>query len=118
MHVPAGTESEPPDTRLLREGQDDGYNRLRTLLAERGLNPDVVALAECYPDDSRLWFGIVVTPDAQVYEFDYDFSGPGDLRRQLANGVFSAWTETTNEWQARAGAESVMAALRFLQGRR
>jgi hypothetical protein len=111
-----GQGDEPPDTRLLREGQDEGYKRLRTLLSERGMDPDAVALAECYPDDNRVWFGVVVTPEARVYEFDFDFSGPGDIRTQFANGVFSAWDETTERWRDRAGADSVEAALRFLAG--
>jgi hypothetical protein len=106
-----------PDTRLLREGVDPYYARLRELLTLRGLDPDVVALAEFFPDDNACLFGIVAAPTGQVFEFDFDFHDfrdKGDLRFQIAHAVISSWTETTETWQQRPFAESVETARRTI----
>jgi hypothetical protein len=61
------------DTQLLKEGSLPEYARLRELLRERGLDPDAVALADFFPDDGHLMFGVVVTQDDRVFEFDFVF---------------------------------------------
>jgi hypothetical protein len=46
------------------------WSRLRALVRERGVDPDRIALATLFPDDTDMEFGIVVTPEQEVYEFD------------------------------------------------
>ena len=111
-----GTVTASPDTVLLREGTEPEYARLRTLLAKRGLDPDAVALATFFPDDGHLHFGIVVTAEGRVFEFDFVYEGPGDIRTSVANAVLSEWEETTGTWRDRPFGDAVGEAIEFLAG--
>lgn len=103
-----------PDTRLLREGTEPEYARLRVLLAERGLDPDTVALATLFPDDVAQLFGIVVTPEGRVFEFDLDYLDPETRTGRIANGVLCRWEETSVDSPDLNWDDEVREALAFL----
>jgi hypothetical protein len=97
-------------TTLLRASPDPFWSRLRLLLLERGVVPERVALAECFPDDNSFEFGIVVGPDASVFQFGFDYLG-----KDVADGVLSEWEDLTGRFQATPYRVSVEAALKFLE---
>ena len=72
-------------TQLLREDDDPLWTWLRELLRVRGLDPDQIALADFFPDDTDREVGTVVTPEGCVYELEMVY-GKGDLR--TAQAVF------------------------------
>ena len=54
-------------TELMRTSVERPYwVRLRDLLHERGINPNEAVMAQSFPDDGQLEFGIVVTPEAKL----------------------------------------------------
>jgi hypothetical protein len=94
------------NTRLLREDQELFWTRLRECLRDRGVDPMHCVLATCFPDDNAFEFGIVVTPDDEVFEFGFDY-----LRVDIAEGVLSEWTRTTDRWRNRPFLGEVEAAM-------
>jgi len=85
-------------TRLLRKSDDPLYSRLRVLLAELGVDIERSVLADFFPDDGNLEFGIIVTPAREVFEFDLRH-GRGDLKAQVANAWISDWRNRTDRWR-------------------
>ena len=100
-------------TRLLRKSGDPVWARLRELLRARGLDPGQVALANLFPDDTNMEFGIVVTPDGRVYEFDLTY-GKGDLRRQAVTATISDWRDRTADWRDTTDRGDIEAAFDLL----
>lgn len=101
------------NTRLLRESDDPFWVRLRDLLAEQGLDWRKAAMAQCFPDDGALEFGIVVAADGEVYEFDFTH-GRGDITTAMKSGVLSDWRRTTDRWRDRPFREDVVDAFELL----
>src|SRR5687767_4732350 len=85
------------------------FVRLRELLRARGIEPSVSALAELFTDDGSLEFGIVVTPDGRVFQFDYDYLG-----RDIGAGELSTFRDLTSTWQASPYDKQVKAARIYL----
>jgi hypothetical protein len=100
-------------TRLLRESDDPLYARLRSLLTERGIDCGRSALATFFPDDTDMEFGVLVTPDRRVYEFDLHY-GRGDLAAQVAAATITDWRDRTDWWESTAHRRDVEDALRLL----
>ena len=82
-------------TSALLHGDDVLWDRLRVLLQERGIAPDDALLLDLFPDDTKLEFGLLITPDGRCISFDFDY-----LDREIADGVFSGWSDLTDRWQA------------------
>lgn len=101
------------NSRLLRESDDPFWVRLRELLAEKGIDWRQAAIAQCFPDDAAMEFGIVVAADGEVYEFDF-LHGRGDIATAMKSGVLSDWTRTTDRWRDRPFREDVNAAFALL----
>lgn len=101
-------------TRLLREGKDPLYVRLRALLADKGIDPSTCVLAAFFPDDTNMEFGVVVTPERQVYEFDL-YHGPGDLTNQVATAYLGDWRDRSRWWEASPSRGDVEDAMRMLE---
>ena len=78
-------------TQWLRAADDPVAARLRALLRERGFDPERLVLADCFPDDSAFWFGLLVTPDRRCIQFGFDH-----LHQALAEGTFSEWKDMTD----------------------
>src|SRR4051812_2169495 len=92
-------------TELLRAGDEPVWSRLRELLVEKGLDPDEVIMAELSFDDDSLEFGLVVTPDHRVFQFDFDH-----LHNAIPTAEFSTWRDLTTSWQNSPYDELVSAA--------
>lgn len=101
-------------TRALRTSDDPLWARLRQLLTERGFSPYEVALATFFPDDTAMEFGVLVTPDHHVYEFELRYGARGDLRQQIAAAYLWAWTDRTDHWRDRPFSDAVETALQLL----
>ncbi len=106
------------NTRLLRGDPDAFWTRLRELLAQRGVDPGRSALAISFPDDSNLEFGIVVSEEGEVYEFDFTYGRRGDLQEQTRTGTLTAWDRMTDRWRERPFHDDVEAALGILAAER
>ena len=100
-------------TRLLRESDDPLWARLRMLLAERGIDPSRCALGALFPDDTDMEFGVVVTPDRAVFEFDLHH-GTGDLTHQAETAFVSDWRNITDWWESSSSRQYVEDALPLL----
>jgi len=100
-------------TQLLREDGDPVWSRLRELLMARGLDPHRIALADFFPDDTDMEFGIVVTPDGHVYEFDFIY-GKGDLVAQAGTATISDWRDRTTWWRDTPHRAQIEQAFRLL----
>lgn len=100
-------------TRLLRESDTALYDRLRSQLAERGIDVQASVLATFFPDDADLEFCVIVTPERRVYEFDLRY-GAGDLTSQAATATITEWRDRTDWWQASPSARDIEAALILL----
>jgi hypothetical protein len=101
-------------TRLLREAKDPLYVRLRVLLADKGIDASTCVLAAFFPDDTNMEFGVVVTPERQVYEFDL-YYGPGNLTNQVATAYFGDWRDRSGWWEASPSRGDVEDAMRMLE---
>ena len=94
-------------TALLRSSEDPLWRRLRSLLEAKGLQPTTVTVADLFRDDTSLEFGLIVTPDHRVFQFDFDY-----LHKTVPTGVFSEWRDITATWQGSPYQQQVSAALR------
>jgi hypothetical protein len=106
-------DSAADSTRLLRMDDDPMWIRLRSLLVDRGLDPQRVALATLFPDDTNMEFGIVVTADGSVYEFDFIY-GKGDLNQQAATAFIADWRDRTAWWRDTPHRREIESALQLL----
>jgi hypothetical protein len=104
-------------TRLLRTDQDPVWARLRSLMTDRGLDPQRIALATFFPDDGHVEFGIVVDSDDHVYEFDFVY-GKGDLNQQAATATITDWRDRTEWWSGTPHRNDIEAAFRLLAAER
>ena len=98
------------NTTLFRESPDPFWTRLRAVVQERGVDPLTSALATCFPDDSSLEFGIVVTPDGDVFEFEFEYLATGNV----ASGTLARWDRMTDRWKDRPFRAEVEAAFELL----
>ncbi len=96
-------------TALLRESRDPLYVRYRELLSERGIDPSTAVLAESFPDDVRLEFGIVVTADRRVYLFSLEYRD-----KPIEEGTFMEWEDLTDTWQSSNYSSPIARALKLL----
>jgi hypothetical protein len=93
-------------THILRTDLSPMFQRLRLLFSERGVDPKTALLAQLFSDDNSLEYGIVVAPNGQVFEFDYDYLG-----RDIGAGDLVRWTDISAEWKSNAWHSEVRAAL-------
>ena len=83
------------DTSRLRSSPAPVYARIRELLRERGVDPDMSLAAVMYQDDVELEYGVIVTADRRVFEFDFDYSkGP------VEEGIFRRWRDLTDSYES------------------
>lgn len=98
-------------TESLRGSSGGWWPTLRAQLRERGIEPDISALADWYQDGTRQYLGVVVTWNGRVVEFDYDYRDD----RHLDEGAITRWEEVERgSFGFRLHREQIEAALRFL----
>lgn len=103
-------------TELLRTSEDPMWARLRELFRERGIDPDAAVLADFFPDDTDLEFGVLLTPDGRVYEFDFTYGPRGDIKTKSSTGVISDWRDMTDRWRDWHHRNQIEAAMPLLGG--
>lgn len=94
------------NTKLLRTDSASFWVRLRQLLSERGVNPELAFLAYSYEEDYQFDYGIVVSPDGHVFQYGFDF-----LLKDVSEGVFAEWNDMTNQYQRSPYAKEIEIAL-------
>ena len=82
------------NTKLLRTDSDSFWVRLRQLLSEKGVNPELAFLAYSYEEDYQFDYGIVVSHDGRVFQYGFDF-----LLKDVSEGIFTEWNDMTNQYQ-------------------
>jgi hypothetical protein len=92
----------------MRTSREPMWVRVRALLTEKGLNPATSLVAESFPDDRSLEFGIVVTGDGRVFQFDYDYLG-----KSIGEGTFTDWEDLTDAYERSPHSDIVSAAIRM-----
>ena len=85
------------------------FARLRDLVRPKGVDPNTAVIADFFPDDTSFYFGILVTPEARVFQFGYDY-----LHLAETEGKLSEWNELTQSWRTSPYHEEVGAALKFV----
>jgi hypothetical protein len=100
-------------TRLLRTDDGPVWSRLRELLVGRGFDPNSIALANFFQDDTDMELGIIVTPDDHVYEFGFQY-GKGDLKQQARTAWITEWRDRTERWRDTAHRTEIESARRLL----
>jgi hypothetical protein len=85
---------------------------VRVLLRDKGVDPETALVADMFSDDSSLEFGLVVTHDRRVFQFDFDY-----LYRPVEEGVFTAWVELTDHYKTTPYVKRIDAALQMLAER-
>jgi hypothetical protein len=100
-------------TELLHTDEDPLWARLRCLLKEKGLDPQTVLLADCFPDDTNFEFGLVVTADRRASQCGFDY-----LRRPIEEGIFSEWVDLTETYNATPYSTQIATALKMLEASR
>jgi DNA-binding Lrp family transcriptional regulator len=93
-------------TKDLRFSQEDLWVRIRELLHEKGILAGTAVLAHSSPEDYQYEYGVVVTTDANVFEYGFDF-----LQKKISSGVFKEWKELTDRYQKSAYRERIEIAL-------
>src|SRR5947207_679632 len=99
-------------TGWLRTSPDPLFVRLRALIPEKGIDVQRALLAELFPDDSSLEFGILVTEERRVFQFDFDY-----LHVDIERGRLITWRELLDRRERWAYEEGINAALRILDRR-
>jgi len=85
------------------------FARLRELVQAKGIDPNTAVIADFFPDDTSFYFGILVTPEARVFQLGYDY-----LHAAETEGKLSEWNELTQSWRTSLYHEEVRAALEFV----
>ena len=94
--------------KLLHHSSDPMWVRIRSLLARKGIDPQSTILVEVFPDDYQLIFGLIVTSDDLVYQFDYNYRDTN-----ISNGTFSKWTDLTNNYENTPYSKLIISAFRI-----
>jgi len=79
-------------TRSLRVGPGPVLSRIRQLLRERQVDPEKSLLLELFPDDSALFWGLLVTPQSRAVIFEF-----GYLHKEPEEGSFLQWQDVTDK---------------------
>jgi hypothetical protein len=85
------------------------------MLIADGFEPRDVALATLFEDDVNMEFGILVSRESRVYEFELHYGAMGDLKHQLETAFLWGWTEHTDDWHDRPFSDDVRNAIDLLE---
>jgi len=79
-------------------------------MENKGIDPNRAILADLFRDDPSLQYGLVVTEQGRVIEFDFSWRD-----RAREQGSFSTWQDITDEWEHNPWREQISCALAMLQ---
>jgi hypothetical protein len=94
------------NTERLRVHADPALQRIRQLLAERGVDIHGSLVANLMPEDTDLLSGLIVSREGRVYEFEFDWR-----RTKPEHGHFAVWRDLTDTYESRAFREPISVAL-------
>jgi hypothetical protein len=97
-------------TALLQSSTEPLWERIRSLLEEKGLSAATSALAYSYPEDLHFELGVLVTADGRVYQYGFDY-----LHQDISHGTFSEWNNLTDTYQQSPYRRKIQQALRLLK---
>ena len=95
-------------TDLLRSDDNPFWRRLRALLKLRGYDPQKLVVMYSFEDDDHREFGVVVTPEKEVFTYDFDYR-----YRNISQGVISRWQKATEKYSHKPYAGDFDTALRL-----
>jgi hypothetical protein len=109
-------------TEWLRRSEEPFPTRLRTLLQQKGIEPNTAKLVRWTRDGEALFSGIVANHDRRVYEFTFDYSYVAtfwehflslDVGKEgdVAKAEFCDWQDITETYETSAWAMLIAAAL-------
>lgn len=94
------------NTAHLRTHADPALQRIRELLAERGIDVHESLVVNLMPEDTDLLSGLIVSNERRVYEFEFDWR-----RTVPEHGHFVVWRDLTSSHESRAFREPIAVAL-------
>ena len=80
-------------TGLLRFSPSPEQRSLRRLLQEKEIDIQNAHLVQLFPDDQCLLYGIIITKERKIFEFDFDW-----LNRPIEEGNFRLWRDITDNF--------------------
>ena len=101
-------------TWMLRRSLEYEYPRLRALMSAKGVDAERCVLVDYFQDDVALSYGLLITPDARVIEFDYCWVLSREPRACENEGVFSQWEDITSNWRDSAHSTTIRVGLGLL----
>ncbi len=82
-------------THDLNSNSDPLWIRIRKLITEKGIDTNTSHVIDFFTDDTCLYFGLLVTQNKRVIQFDYDY-----LRKDEGEGDLKTWNDITDTWKA------------------
>ena len=100
----------PELTRLIRTDEGPYWSRLRELLWDKKIDPSQTALAVSFENDENCEYGVLVTADERVVEFEviWPDGATGD-------GVLGMWVDITTNWSRHGFAADIEWTLSFVR---
>jgi DNA-binding Lrp family transcriptional regulator len=99
-------------TKLLQKSPEKLWERIRTLLKEKGVDPDSIIVACSYLEDLCFEYGILVSEDAKVYQYGFDF-----LNKNISEGTFKEWEDITDTYHKLHYSKEIEIALQMVKER-
>jgi hypothetical protein len=97
-------------TNKLRSG-DPYWQPIADRLAERGLDPHTIFLADLWPEDVAMEEGVLVTVEGDVFGFDFSW-----LHTSRHEGSITDWRDLTSCWRIDAYPSAAVAAALQIMG--
>jgi hypothetical protein len=100
----------PEFTKDLRSGDEPIFERLRALLAARGVDPSTTWLVDLFEDDVNFEFGLILTGDRRVYQIGYRYPDG-----EVGGGELTEWVDLTHSWRLTPYRDEIDDAFDYLE---
>lgn len=104
-------------TMLLRESPRLEIHQLRRFVESSGLDVETAILADFHPEDVRDLYGVLVTSDRRVFQFDVIYEvdpGPGPQEDRINEAWVEGWHEVSTDEERDENRYTIEAALALL----
>ena len=82
---------------------------MRRRLKEKGIDPATVIVVDWFPDGQNIEYGIIISQDGDVFEFDYGYDSGNEQW-----GSFIEWTDISDSWRETPHLKDIDVALSML----